>query len=73
MAEMRSPLPWEKFRDKHEIGRVKKATSDEKLLVNSPSQMLEITAHLRELDYYKRPDYAKIYQIFDVSFIVMDT
>uniref|UniRef100_A0AC34F9K3 Protein kinase domain-containing protein n=1 Tax=Panagrolaimus sp. ES5 TaxID=591445 RepID=A0AC34F9K3_9BILA len=65
LAEMRGPLPWDQLRDKHEIGKKKKATSDETLLSKCPPPMLEIAKHLRDLDYYKRPDYAKIYHILD--------
>ena len=31
--------------------------------------MIEIAAHLRELNYFTRPDYAKIYQILEVSML----
>uniref|UniRef100_A0A7E4UMF9 Protein kinase domain-containing protein n=1 Tax=Panagrellus redivivus TaxID=6233 RepID=A0A7E4UMF9_PANRE len=65
LAEMKGPLPWDQFRDKHEIGKVKHATTDEKLLAKCPKEFMDIANHLRELDYYKRPDYAKIFGIFE--------
>uniref|UniRef100_A0A914Q0E9 Protein kinase domain-containing protein n=1 Tax=Panagrolaimus davidi TaxID=227884 RepID=A0A914Q0E9_9BILA len=65
LAEMRGPLPWNQIRDKEELGKIKKATPDEKLLAKCPSKMIDITTHLRQLDYFKRPDYGKIYHILD--------
>uniref|UniRef100_A0A7E4ZUJ5 Protein kinase domain-containing protein n=1 Tax=Panagrellus redivivus TaxID=6233 RepID=A0A7E4ZUJ5_PANRE len=65
LAEMRGPLPWDQIRDKHEIGRIKKSTSDDKLLAKCPYQMKEIANHLRELTYFNRPDYQLIYTIFE--------
>uniref|UniRef100_A0A914YR93 Protein kinase domain-containing protein n=1 Tax=Panagrolaimus superbus TaxID=310955 RepID=A0A914YR93_9BILA len=65
LVEMRGPLPWDRSHDKHQIGKIKKDVTDEDLLLKCPPQMLEITAHLRELDYYIRPDYLRIYSIFE--------
>uniref|UniRef100_A0AC34RBY2 Protein kinase domain-containing protein n=1 Tax=Panagrolaimus sp. JU765 TaxID=591449 RepID=A0AC34RBY2_9BILA len=65
LAEMREPLPWEGARDKHEISRIKDKTPDRQLLKRSPPQMVEITTHLHELNYFTRPDYHRIYLIFD--------
>ncbi|KAI6231939.1 putative serine/threonine-protein kinase K06H7.1 [Aphelenchoides besseyi] len=63
MAEMRGPLPWDQLRDKHEIGATKNKTTDEQLLEHSPPELLKITAHLRSLDYFKRPNYKLIFDI----------
>ncbi|CAD5208683.1 unnamed protein product [Bursaphelenchus xylophilus] len=64
IAELRGPLPWEDLSSKHDIKELKKRTPDTKLLANCPIQMLEITAHLRSLTYYTRPNYFFIYKKF---------
>ncbi|KAI6173104.1 putative serine/threonine-protein kinase K06H7.1 [Aphelenchoides besseyi] len=63
LAEMRGPLPWDQLRDKHDIGAAKNKTTDEQLLEHSPPELLKITAHLRTLDYFKRPNYKLIFDI----------
>jgi hypothetical protein len=60
-----------RFREKHEIGKMKMATSDEKLLAKCPPQMLIITEHLRTLDYYKRPDYQLIFDVSAFSSLIL--
>ncbi|KAK0404972.1 hypothetical protein QR680_017733 [Steinernema hermaphroditum] len=65
LAEMRSPLPWSHLREKREVGKLKQSTSDAKVLAKCPVQMLEIVKHVRELGYYNRPDYLKIYRILN--------
>uniref|UniRef100_A0A1I8AXJ8 Protein kinase domain-containing protein n=1 Tax=Steinernema glaseri TaxID=37863 RepID=A0A1I8AXJ8_9BILA len=64
LAEMRGPLPWQHLREKKEIGKVKLATPDVRMLARCPIQMLDIAKHLRELGYYSRPDYLMIYKAF---------
>lgn len=64
LVEMRCALPWDHVRDKHEIGRLKTETTDETLLQRCAPKMTRIVEHLRSLDYFKRPDYALIYNIF---------
>ncbi|VDN08131.1 unnamed protein product [Thelazia callipaeda] len=61
LVEMRGPLPWDNIRGKDEIGKAKFQTLDTTLCRNSPKEMLDITSHLRTLDYYTRPDYSLIY------------
>ncbi|KAI6191275.1 putative serine/threonine-protein kinase K06H7.1 [Aphelenchoides bicaudatus] len=51
LTEMRGALPWEHVRDKHEVGEMKNAITDEKLLSKCPPQMMLIAEHLRTLDY----------------------
>uniref|UniRef100_A0A915BKS1 non-specific serine/threonine protein kinase n=3 Tax=Parascaris univalens TaxID=6257 RepID=A0A915BKS1_PARUN len=65
LAEMRDTLPWHKLTSKDEIGDKKKSTPDSMLFNNSPKQLLDITTHLRSLNYYTRPDYFRIYKDLD--------
>uniref|UniRef100_A0AC34Q664 Protein kinase domain-containing protein n=1 Tax=Panagrolaimus sp. JU765 TaxID=591449 RepID=A0AC34Q664_9BILA len=65
LVEMRTPLPWERITDKKEIGKMKETVTDRQLCLDCPVQMLDITAHLRSLNYYTRPDYLLIYKKFD--------
>ncbi|KAH7727978.1 Protein kinase domain containing protein [Aphelenchoides avenae] len=65
LAEMRGALPWGRFTDRKEIESVKRETSDAVLLRDCPVQMLDITAHLRSIDYYTRPNYALIFKRFN--------
>ncbi|KAL3984895.1 Protein kinase domain family protein [Acanthocheilonema viteae] len=62
LVEMRGPLPWGNIRGKDEIGRAKFQTLDTALCINSPKELLDITKHLRTLDYYTRPNYSYIYE-----------
>jgi len=64
IAEMRGELPWVNLKDKKDIGKSKNDTTDEILFKDCPSEMMLITEHLRTLDYYKRPDYHLIFNIF---------
>ncbi|KAI6219737.1 putative serine/threonine-protein kinase K06H7.1 [Aphelenchoides besseyi] len=70
LAEFRGGLPWANasvticLRDKKEVGRMKSETSDESLLHRCPPEFIQITNHLRNLDYYQRPDYKFIYDVF---------
>ncbi|KAI6206342.1 hypothetical protein M3Y94_00899100 [Aphelenchoides besseyi] len=64
LSEFRSPLPWSQQNDKKEIARMKGEVPDEKLFQRAPSELLAITTHIRSLDYYKRPDYKLIFDIF---------
>ncbi|CAD6189755.1 unnamed protein product [Caenorhabditis auriculariae] len=64
LAELRGPLPWSSFADKKVVGEQKRLYSDDALLQNSPTEMLEIAQYLRTLTYYNRPDYLKIYNLF---------
>ncbi|TKR72958.1 hypothetical protein L596_020336 [Steinernema carpocapsae] len=61
LAEMRGSLPWGHLNDEKEVGLAKEFTSDVRLLSRSPSQLLDVPKHLRELRYYCRPDYPRIY------------
>ncbi|KAK6107498.1 Protein kinase domain containing protein [Brugia malayi] len=62
LVEMRGPLPWDNIRGKDEIGKAKFQTLDTTLCSNSPKELLDITTHLRTLDYYTRPNYSYIYE-----------
>ncbi|KHN83934.1 Putative serine/threonine-protein kinase K06H7.1 [Toxocara canis] len=64
LVEMRGPLPWNRIRKKHKVGKIKTTTSDEELFRFSPKELVDIAAHLRTLDYFKRPDYLFIYNKF---------
>uniref|UniRef100_A0A914QX78 Non-specific serine/threonine protein kinase n=1 Tax=Panagrolaimus davidi TaxID=227884 RepID=A0A914QX78_9BILA len=65
LVEMRGPLPWDRCHDKQQIGKIKKECADDDLLHKCPPQMAEITSHLREIDYYTRPDYLRMYSVFE--------
>ncbi|KAM3717510.1 putative serine/threonine-protein kinase [Dirofilaria immitis] len=62
LVEMRGSLPWDNVRGKDEVGKVKFRTLDTTLCRNSPKELLDITTHLRTLDYYTRPNYFYIYE-----------
>ncbi|VDK52361.1 unnamed protein product [Anisakis simplex] len=80
LAEMKGPLPWERVRGDEQIGKMKRETTDPELFRNSPEELIDdlhagkgdtsiacaeqIAAHLRTLDYFKRPDYHFIYLKF---------
>ncbi|WKY00675.1 hypothetical protein Q1695_015030 [Nippostrongylus brasiliensis] len=67
LAEMRGSLPWAHLREKKDINEVKKRTPHEKLLQNSPVQLVKMARHLDTLNYYSHPDYAFLYkQLNDV-------
>ncbi|CAI5441136.1 unnamed protein product [Caenorhabditis angaria] len=63
LAELRGPLPWATQSDKRIVGEMKRLHTDEVILQNSPTEFLEIAAHLRTLTYFHRPDYFKIYML----------
>ncbi|CAJ0954628.1 unnamed protein product, partial [Mesorhabditis belari] len=60
MAELRGTLPWHASRDKKKVAEMKRSTADKMLLYNSPVQLLDFAEHLRELNYYTRPNYKKL-------------
>ncbi|CAD5227644.1 unnamed protein product [Bursaphelenchus okinawaensis] len=64
LCEMRKSLPWDRLRDKHEIGRMKTSTDVDTLLADSPKEYKKIFDHLNETKYEQRPDYAMIYKTF---------
>ncbi|CAJ0571072.1 unnamed protein product, partial [Mesorhabditis spiculigera] len=62
MAEMRCSLPWARMQEKKDVEICKENTSDDDLF---PRLLSKVTAHLRTLGYYDRPDYLYIYRIFN--------
>ncbi|KAI6203690.1 hypothetical protein M3Y94_00585600 [Aphelenchoides besseyi] len=62
LIELRGALPWQNFKDKKEVLRIKSTTSDAQLLFNSPVKLLNIINHLRTLNYFTRPNYFFIYR-----------
>ncbi|TKR73020.1 hypothetical protein L596_020388 [Steinernema carpocapsae] len=65
VAEFRGPLPWASTSNRNEVASLKETMPDVRLLSRSPSQLLDIPTHLRELGYYDRPDYLRIYHAFE--------
>ncbi|VDM43585.1 unnamed protein product [Toxocara canis] len=63
-VKLRVPRTNVLFRKKHKVGKIKTTTSDEELFRFSPKELVDIAAHLRTLDYFKRPDYLFIYNKF---------
>ncbi|KAK6753486.1 hypothetical protein RB195_012836 [Necator americanus] len=65
MAELRTPLPWARVRDRERVLRLKKDTELEHLLENSPVELISFAEHLSILNYYLRPDYALLYRLLE--------
>lgn len=66
LIELQCGLPWEKETARERIEWKKLKTTDEKLLEKFPNETHWIVKHLRdEMDCYKRPDYAKIYECME--------
>ncbi|KAK0403032.1 hypothetical protein QR680_016681 [Steinernema hermaphroditum] len=63
LAEMRGPLPWDEVSDEKKIQKIKETTKYAKLLSKSAVEMLEIPELLRNLGYFHRPDYLKLYMV----------
>eukprot|EP00080_Pristionchus_pacificus_P015464 PDM75484.1 protein kinase [Pristionchus pacificus] len=65
MVECRARLPWSQIRTKEDVAECKRRTPDQLLLKDCPVQFLEFVTHLRSLNYFHRPDYAKLYGLLN--------
>ncbi|CAD6197793.1 unnamed protein product [Caenorhabditis auriculariae] len=65
LSELRRPLPWSDMSNKDAVSDLKKKTADEVLLSKSPHELLEFSAYIRTLTYYDRPDYERIFTVFN--------
>ena len=58
-------LPWRNQRDRDKVGEMKqKYMTNKKLTEGLPPEFAQFMAYLLTLDYYSRPDYAHIRQLF---------
>uniref|UniRef100_F1L2W9 non-specific serine/threonine protein kinase n=1 Tax=Ascaris suum TaxID=6253 RepID=F1L2W9_ASCSU len=64
LIEMHCGLPWQKDKDKRVIEMKKLNVPDKVLLMHMPAEVGPIAVHLRQLNYYSRPDYFMVYSCF---------
>ena len=57
-------LPWRKFREKEEAGDFKAGYDHKKLIHGLPAEFLELLEHLQSLNYFQKPDYALVINLF---------
>ncbi|CAI9724832.1 serine/threonine-protein kinase MRCK gamma isoform X2 [Octopus vulgaris] len=58
-------LPWRKTKDKEQVGTMKEKYDHTLLLKNMPSEFRTFLDHVSELDYYDKPDYSLLHNLFD--------
>ncbi|XP_039247624.2 uncharacterized protein LOC120325621 [Styela clava] len=58
-------LPWRKIKDKEQVGTMKEKYDYRLLLKHMPHEFLELHDHLLSLNYYKKPDYQMIQNLFN--------
>lgn len=58
-------LPWRKTKDKEQVGSMKEKYDHTLLLKNMPSEFRTFLDHVSELDYYDKPDYSLLHNLFD--------
>ncbi|KAL4238551.1 Tau-tubulin kinase 2 [Mactra antiquata] len=58
-------LPWRKIKDKEQVGIMKEKYDHALLLKNMPSEFRNFLEHLNSLDYFEKPDYALLQNLFE--------
>ncbi|XP_060587289.1 uncharacterized protein LOC132742817 [Ruditapes philippinarum] len=58
-------LPWRKIKDKEQVGIMKEKYDHALLLKNMPSEFRTFLEHLNSLDYFEKPDYALLQNLFE--------
>ncbi|KAH3846287.1 hypothetical protein DPMN_088586 [Dreissena polymorpha] len=58
-------LPWRKIKDKEQVGIMKEKYDHALLLKNMPTEFREFLNHLNGLDYFEKPDYALLQNLFE--------
>lgn len=58
-------LPWRKIKDKEQVGIMKEKYDHALLLKNMPSEFRTFLDHLTSLDYFEKPDYALLQNLFE--------
>ncbi|XP_067680312.1 uncharacterized protein [Haliotis asinina] len=58
-------LPWRKIKDKEQVGTMKEKYDHTQLLKNMPSEFRTFLDHIQSLDYYDKPDYALLHNLFE--------
>lgn len=58
-------LPWRKIKDKEQVGIMKEKYDHALLLKNMPSEFRTFLEHLNSLDYFEKPDYALLHNLFE--------
>lgn len=58
-------LPWRKIKDKEQVGTMKEKYDHTLLLKNMPSEFRTFLEHIQSLDYYDKPDYALLHNLFE--------
>lgn len=58
-------LPWRKIKDKEQVGIMKEKYDHTMLLKNMPTEFRAFLDHLSSLDYFDKPDYALLHNLFE--------
>ncbi|ESO83515.1 hypothetical protein LOTGIDRAFT_133319 [Lottia gigantea] len=58
-------LPWRKIKDKEQVGLMKEKYDHIQLLKNMPSEFRAILEHIQKLEYYDKPDYNMLHNLFE--------
>ena len=58
-------LPWRKIKDKEQVGIMKEKYDHTMLLKNMPTEFRAFLDHLSKLDYFDKPDYALLHNLFE--------
>ena len=57
-------LPWRKIKDKEQVGTMKEKYDHTLLLKNMPSEFRTFLDHILTLEYYDKPDYSLLHNLF---------
>ena len=58
-------LPWRKIKDKEQVGTMKEKYDHMLLLKNMPSEFRLFLEHVQSLEYYDKPDYTLLQNLFE--------
>lgn len=58
-------LPWRKIKDKEQVGQMKEKYDHTLLLKNMPSEFRAFLEHIQSLDYFEKPNYSLLYNLFE--------
>ncbi|KAL3873107.1 hypothetical protein ACJMK2_036264 [Sinanodonta woodiana] len=62
---MQGQLPWRKIKDKEQVGLMKEKQDHAQLLKNTPHEFKTFLDHINMLEYYDKPDYALLHNLFE--------
>ncbi|XP_078490913.1 uncharacterized protein LOC100176391 [Ciona intestinalis] len=58
-------LPWRKIKNKEQVGIMKERYDEKMLLKHMPHELMELYNHISTLQYYDKPDYEFVHQLFE--------